>query len=581
MSWRRIAILALLILAGGWAASRWVGPRQPGREAAAGAQSPVRSLTSSIRAEPRSFNRFANRDTFTDLFALLTQSKIVRVNRVTQEIEAQLAESWSSSADGLTYTIQLRPGLTFSDGAPFTVEDVLFAFEAAYDPRTASPLADSMTVDGKPLKVRALSPASFELTFPSPYGPGLRILDNLPILPKHRLVAARDKGALASAWGVTTPPADIAGLGPFVLAEYKPGERVIFARNPRYWRKAPDGAQLPRLDRLTLEVLPDQNAELLRLQAGAIDLTYNELRAEDFLPMKQAADRGQVKLIDLGVALDAEAIWFSLSAAAKRSDPRRSWLQSEPFRHAVSSAIDRQTYVDTVFLGAGVPLYGPVTPSNKQWFAADLAGDSYDPAQARALLTGLGLADRTGDGMLEDQAGQPVRFALLSVKGNSVADRGSAVVRSDLAKVGVGVDVVALEFGAFIERVLKGDFDAIFYRVQSTDTDPAVNLDFWLSSGSAHLWNIGQPRPATEWERQIDGLMRRQAGSIDSAERKQLFDQVQRIFVEHRPGIFLGVPHAYVATSARVIGSTPALLRPQLLWNAEALAASVDSGTSP
>ena len=575
---RRVASLGALILLGGWVVW-WL--TRPTPTAVKTPAAPVQALTSSIRAEPRSFNRFANRDTFTDLFALLTQAKLIRVNRVTQDLEPQLARTWSASADGLTYTVQLQPGLFFSDGVPFSVEDVVFAFEAAYDPRTASPLADSLLIDGKPLQVRALGSETFELTFPSAYGPGLRILDNLPILPKHRLIAALAQGTLASAWGITTPPSELAGLGPFVLAEYRPGERVVFARNSRYWRKTPDGTALPHLDRLTLEVLPDQNAELLRLRSGAIDLTQNELRAEDFLPMKQAADRGQVKLVDLGVALDTEAIWFSLSSAAKRSDPRRQWLQSEPFRHSVSLAVDRQAFVDTVFLGAGVPLYGPVTPSNKVWFAADLPADPYDPSLARTLLKGLGLEDRTGDGTLEDQSGKAVRFALLSVKGNSVAERGAAVVRSELAKIGIVVDVVALEFGAFIERVLKGDFDAIFYRVQSTDTDPAVNLDFWLSSGSAHLWNLGQSRPSTDWERQIDDLMRRQAASLDRAERKRLFDQVQRVFVEHRPGVFFAAPRVYIATSARVVESTPALLRPQLLWNAEALVASSSSVTSP
>lgn len=525
----------------------------------------------SIRGEPRTFNRYANRDTFTDLFALLTQAKLVRINRQSQALEPWLAESWTTSPDGLTYTLKLREGVTFSDGAPFTSDDVLFAFEAVADPKTASPIADSLLVGGKPLGVSAPDPATVQITFPSAYGPGLRILDNLPILPKHRLQAARDQGTLASAWGVTAPPAEMAGLGPFVLSGYQPGERVVFERNRRYWRRDVGGEPLPRLDRLTLEIVADQNAELLRLQAGQLDLMQNELRAEDYLPIKQAASAGRLSLVDVGIGLDPDVIWFSLKPELKRRDPRQAWLLSEAFRHAVSLAIDRRRFVDTVFLGAGLPVTGPVTPSNTGWFDPDLPAQPYDVTRARDLLTGLGLEDRDHDGTLDDRQGRAVRFALLAIKGNTVAERGAAVVRDDLAKIGVRVDVVALELGAFFDRLVKGDFDALYYRLLITDTDPAVNLDFWLSSGSAHIWNIGQSKPATAWEAQIDGLMLRQAAAIDLAERRRVFNQVQRILLDHMPGVYLAAPRIYVATSPRVDHATPALLRPPLLWNADML----------
>ncbi len=578
---RRTLAAATVVALGLWVVWQLVVRSPSPQTRSGGTSDALRTLSAAIRAEPRTFNRFANRDTFTDLFALLTQAKLVRVNRVTQEVEPWLAESWTTSSDGLTYTLRLRNGITFSDGSPFTSDDVRFAFEAVYDGRTRSPLADSLLVDGKPLTIVSLGPASLRLTFPAPYGPGLRILDNLPILPRHRLVAARDQGALASAWGVTTPPSELAGLGPFELEEYRPGERVVFRRNPRYWRRGSNGRLLPELDRLVLEIVPDQHAELLRLQSGRIDLLQNELRAEDYLPIKQAADQGRLRLLDLGVGIDAEAVWFSLNSAAKRRDSRQPWLQSGLFRKAISLAVDRQAFVNTVFLGAGVPISGSITPSNTRWFARDIPVDPHDPGRARELLGDLGLRDRDSDGSLEDASGRAVRFALLAVKGNSVAERGAAVVRDELAKIGVVVDVVLLEFGAFIERLLKGDFDALYYRVQTTDTDPAVNLDFWLSSGSAHLWNIGQPRPATDWEKQIDDLMIRQAAALDYSERKRLFDEVQRIFAQHRPGVFFAVPRVYVAMSSRVVGATPALLRPQVLWNPEPLSVRDEGVTNP
>ncbi len=108
----------------------------------------------------------------------------------------------------------------------------------------------------------------------------------------------------------------------------------------------------------------------------------------------------------------------------------------------------------------------------------------------------------------------------------------------------------------------------MFYFSQ-TNLDPAMNPDFWLSSGSAHIWNIGQPKPATDWEKQIDDLMMTVMGSIDQAERKQAFDQIQKIFADHLPVIYFVAPRLYMGTSTRVGGLTPSILRPQLLWNVD------------
>ena len=96
--------------------------------------------------------------------------------------------------------------------------------------------------------------------FPAPSGPGLRLLDSLWVLPKHKLEGALKAGTFAKAWGTDTPPSDIVGTGPFVLREYLPNQRLVFDRNPRYWRKAQDGTPLPYLDRIVYEIIPDQDA---------------------------------------------------------------------------------------------------------------------------------------------------------------------------------------------------------------------------------------------------------------------------------------------------------------------------------
>src|SRR5712691_5862259 len=449
-------------------------------------------LLVSVRSEPRSFNRHAATDTTTDLVSNLTQAKLVRINPMTQATEPSLAEAWTAAEDGRRFTIALRRGIVFSDGVPFTSDDVVFSFQAAYDEKSGSGLADSLEAGGRKLQVTATDPQTVVITFPAPFAPGLRILDHLPILPRHRLGAALKAGTLAKAWGLDTPPADIIGLGPFLLSQYVPGQRLVFVRNPRYFGKAADGAALPYLDRLVIEIIPDQSAELLRLESGQLDMMTSEISPDAYAPLKRAADQGRVKLLDLGVSSNAAGLWFNLKPGALAGDPRAGWLQRDELRRAISLAVDRKVLADTVFLGAGVPVYGPETPANKQWFWSGVPQLPHDPAGAKQLLASIGLSDRNGDGILEDANNRPARFTLLTQKGRPNLERGAAVIREELKKIGLTVDVVVLD--AFYTRQ---QYDAVYFNATKTDMDPGTNPDFWFSFGTAHPWNPYQKTPAT------------------------------------------------------------------------------------
>jgi peptide/nickel transport system substrate-binding protein len=531
---------------------------------------PGGSAVASIRTEPRSFNRLAARDSSTDLVSSLTQAKLVRINKLTQDVEPWLAQGWKVDADGRRYEITLRPNVTFSDGRPFTADDVLFSFRAVYDPRVQSHLADVLTIGGKPIEVASPDEHTVILTLPSAFAPGLRLLSNLPILPKHLLEPALEDGTFASAWGLSTRPSQLVGLGPFQLKEYVPGQRLTFDRNPAYWRVDERGTKLPYLDHLTVEIVPDQNAELLRLQAGQLDLTSSEIPPEAYAATKRAADQGLVKLYDLGVALAADSFWFNLKPGAFKGDPRATWIQRDELRRAISMAVDRRAFADTVFFGAGEPVDGPETPSNKKWYSADVPRVPFDPDGAKKLLASIGLRDRNGDGRLEDEAGRPATFTLVTQKGRPKLERGAAVVRDALQKIGLTMEVAAIEGGAVVERILSGKYDTVYFSPQATDTDPGNNPDFWLSKGTAHLWNMAQPTPATEWEKRIDDLMNRQVAARDESERKRLFVEVLRIFGEHQPVIYFAAPRVVVATSARMF-VMPALDLLPALWSPDTL----------
>lgn len=562
-----IAAVALtLLVARPW--ERADGDMRPRPAQTAGGQ-----LTVSMRSEPLSFNWFTHRDATTHLVTLLTQAKLVRINGATQDLEPWLAQEWSRSDDGLRYTVRLRPDLVFSDGEALTAEDVVFSFAAAADPSSA--IVDAITVAGRRLTATAVDTRTVLITFPVPFGPGLRLLDALPIVPRHRLERALHDGAFASAWGLSTPPVDIVGAGPFVLTEHIPGDRLVFRRNARYFRDAASAVPLPYLDGIVVQIIPSQDAQMLAFEAGQNDGSASEMRPEDYAPLKRLAAAGRAQLFDLGAAFDPDGFWINLKPGVFAADPRRDWIQREELRRAISLGVDRQVFVDTVFLGAATAVSGPITPANKRWYAEAVPHSSYDPEAARALLASIGLVDRDGDGVLEDAHGTAARFTLLTSRGQTPLERGAAVIRDELKKLGLVVDVVALESNALVHQFLSGQgYDAVYFHLTTSDTDPASQLDFWMSTGSAHVWNLGPDTSAIEWEREIDDLMRRQVSALDDAERRRLFADVQRLFVEHLPMIHFAVPRVFVAASTRMNNLTPALSRPQLLWAADTISVS-------
>ena len=191
-----------------------------------------------------------------------------------------------------------------------------------------------------------------------------------------------------------------------------------------------------------MEIVPAQDAEVLRLEAGTIDaMVQADVRPEDYAALKRLSQQGTITLTDVGIGIDPERISGSTWRLHRRA-PRPATSSSAAFRQAISSAVDRDAIVRSVYLGAGVPVYGPVTPGNRTWYAASTPTFPFDRDRARTLLGTLGLTDRNGDGQLEDAAGAPVRFSILTQRGH-LRERTATVIQEQLRQVGVAVDVVA------------------------------------------------------------------------------------------------------------------------------------------
>src|SRR3954463_3208825 len=159
-------------------------------------------LVVALRAEPKTLNPVTAVDQVSrDVIGRLS-SDLIHIDRDTQKTVPALARSWSASADGRHYTLELRRGLRFSDGHPFDADDVVFSFACYLDERNASPERDQLIVGGKPIVVRKLGPYQVVVDLEQPYAAAERLFDSIAMLPRHLLARAQQEGRLAQAWGV-------------------------------------------------------------------------------------------------------------------------------------------------------------------------------------------------------------------------------------------------------------------------------------------------------------------------------------------------------------------------------------------
>lgn len=528
------------------------------------AEATIRAAT---RAEPVTLNPLVAADLASLMVTRLLHTTLVRIDHATQEVVPALATSWTPYPDGRRYRLALDPAARFSDGAPVTADDVVFSFEAAYHPSVKSTLASGLLVGGEPIAVTAVEPHTVELTYPAPYGPGLRPLHALPILPSHRLRDALDAGTLRDAWSLTTPPDELVGAGPFALEGITPGIGVTVVRQPHAWQRDADGRTLPRVTRLELRLMASQDAEMLALASGELDIPTGDLRPEDVPEARRLADEGVLQVTELGVSLAPDLLWFNLNPDA-RATRDKPWLRERALREAISHAVDRQAFIDAVFHGEAEAVTGPVTPGNRQWHVEDIEPREFSRERAAALLDGLGLVDRDGDGLRDDPSGRRASFAVLVQQGHSSRQRAMTVVQEALRQVGLHMDIVALDARSLFGRLGEGTYEAMYHALPATDTDPAGYGEFWLSSGQLHLWHPAQTSPATAWEAEMDRLFLAHVATTDIDDRTRLFGDVLRLHHRELPTIAFAAPRVHVAVSGRLTGVRPGLLAPPVLWQA-------------
>ena len=533
-------------------------------------------LVIALRDEPKTLNPLTAADAPSREVIAAMQADLIHINRATQLTEPALAKSWKISPDGLRYTLTLRKGLRFSDGHPLDADDVLFTFRVNLDEKVHAAQRDLLTVGGKPITVRKIDAQTLVFQLAKPDGVEERLFDGIAILPRHLLEKPYEEGKLSQLWTPSTPPNESAGLGPFRLKEYVPGQKLVLERNPYYWKTDVKGNRLPYLDELDFLFVPSADAQVLRFQSGETD-AITHLGAENFSVLSR--QERAYTMADAGPGLEYNFLFFNLNDLGDKSPPdlarKQKWFRDVKFRQAVSAAIDRQAIIRLVYQGRGAALWGPVTPGDHRWVDTTIPHPPRSLEHARALLKEAGFSWSTapdGDPALHDSEGKPVEFSILTSSSNADRIKMATLIQDDLKQLGMHVQVVPLDFRSLIDRVLQTkEYDACVLGLASFDTDPNSDLNVWLSSGGTHLWAPSQSHPATPWEAEIDRLMEQQLSTPGYERRKKLYDRVQEILAENQPMIFLASPDILVGAKNSLANIHPAILEPYLLWNVEQL----------
>jgi peptide/nickel transport system substrate-binding protein len=520
---------------------------------AVSAQSPAQwggELRFCLRTDPKTFHPVLVNDPAAETIRYLTGGVLIRLNRLTQELEPELAESWKVSQGGRRIQFRLREGIRFSDGTSFSAADVSHTVRALLDPNVRSPTADSLRTASitAEVQIQVLNPIEVVITFPAAVAGIERHFDQVAIV------------------SASSPKKELAVLGPFVLAEHKPGSHVLLRRNPHYWKLDASGRRLPYLDTIRMDIVQNPQAELLRFSRGQIDLITN-VSPEHY---KQIAGAKPQMAHDAGPSLDNEILWFNQVSHAPLPAHKKEWFRSREFRRAISSAINREDLCRLVYLGFAEPAAGIFAPANRFWFNQNLRPHAFDSKGAVEQLHRAGF--RLAKGVLRDAKGHPVEFSVITNAETKTRERMAALIQSDLKKIGIQLNVVTLDFPSLIERISKTfNYEACLLGLTNLDLDPNGQMNVWLSSSSLHQWNPSQKAPATPWEAEIDKLMLAQASTPDAAKRKAAFDRVQEIVWEQAPFIYLVNKNALSLASEKLRHFKAVALRPQTYWNIERL----------
>jgi peptide/nickel transport system substrate-binding protein len=520
---------------------------------------PGGTLTLSINEAPPTFFYYGDLSNDIKLFTQQMFDTLVEFDLENYELIPGLAESWDVSEDGKTYTFNLRQGVTWHDGTPFTADDVVFTLNeivANPEARAGDAAVFVMNVDGEEqrVQVEALDDHTVEITLPAASAAFVIQLRAFFIMPKHALLEFTEEGgassdAINSAWPTTVDPTTVIGTGPYKLAGYVPGQKLTLEKNQDYWKVDTAGTKLPYIDTLEYLVVNGTEAQTAQFLAGNLDQL--NISGGQFPDFKSREVEGAPFRVIVSEALFGSPphLAFNFDAA----DPAlQSIFSDTAFRRAIEYAVDRGRILDDVYNGLATLPGTPVAPVNGAFYE-DTTGllHLFDLEAAAAALDDLGLTDTNGDGVRNITPERELEFTLTYGNDSTTWTDIATILQNDFAKVGVKVNLQGIQSANLLSTGMSGDFESIIVAI-GNQPDPELRKPIWQPGGSLYYWHRAtqpaEPGGApnfdafTDFEHRVYEIFDRGSTLSDEALRADLYREWQVINAETALVIMIAKP---------------------------------------
>lgn len=486
--------------------------------------------TNTLRA-----NSFGNDSLFTAF------TNLVKAGSDGKKLEPNVAKKIVSSPDEKVWTVHLREGLKWSDGHPFTAEDIMFWYEDVLLNEELTPVVGvAWKADGEVMELEKVDDYTVRAKFaaPKPYFPNRLYLWS-PILyyAKHYLKQFHPKyvpmeelekkvkeanfdnwwelfGNKNTNWAGQPLMEGRPTLGPYRLVK-KSSDRRVYERNPYFWKVDTAGNQLPYIDRIETEVISDKEVGQGKIMSGEVDFSGLNTDIRNFPMYKRYEDQGNYRTILWKSGYGSEAnYFFNLT----HEDPEmREVFQDVRFRRAMSYAIDREEINDSIYFGKAKARQYTVLPISK-FFEPEFAETyiEYDPERAKDLLEEVGLVDQDGDGWRDLPNGEKFNFTIEYYALETPKQPNVELVTQHWREVGVNVSSKTISGELQSQRASGNLMDSTLWHDGS-----AVDLNFPIDPRHVvPTWPRWEECTFTEWSRwfQTDG----EAGTEPPAEMKEI-----------------------------------------------------------
>ncbi len=427
---------------------------------------------------------------------------------------AGLAQSWSASDDGLTWTFTLKSGITFQDGAPLDAAAVKASLERAVAPETQSPIAGSLF---EPIaSIDVLDQSTMTITLKRPFSP---FLDNLAD-PRAAIVNVAAADAEGDQFG-RQPVLS----GPWKVSEWRSGDRIILERNPDYaWGPAYAHQGAAYLQTLVFRVMPESATQVAAFEAGEVQV-LNPVPPTDVQRLEAESGIHMENFLRKGVGLFLE---FNVTKAP---------FDDPTLREALNYAIDKNAVVQVALKGLGVPAYGVLPPSIwGYWDGIESYAPHFDPEKAKALIEQAGYS-RSGNGPYTKD-GAPLSFTLYTAPIDTWT-RSAQVVQGMLKDLGIQMDIQTFEFGTLLDKLKAGEQQAHF--MGYTYTTPDI-VYLWF-----HSSNIGSGLNLSHYDDpKLDALIEQSRTQTADADRLETYKEIQQLISDEALWVPLWTNYNYI-----------------------------------